>query len=439
MNQSEIEDLFERCHTHQLSDEQMGELAILLDSDPDAARRFVEEMTLSANLGSVMQASRLTPLRNHHGRRSFSQRAVPILLLVFLAFALIPGTDLFFSSETEVIGTIAGSGGSLVWTAGNGQLVDLPGQGGGVTGGTIEGLSPDAWFCLEFRDGSRVTVSGISVLTVSDEGQKRLRLREGRISVSATQQPDKRPMLVWTRSAELQVLGTQFDVISDANQTSLSVSEGQVRLRRRSDRQELVVPAMHRVVVDPVLPLELQQPGTVRFWESDVAAGPGCYGRWVPAEGGDPAIQRSAPLIPEKAPNITLDLLSLSVVSPDGADVLLESDAQVEVTGRIKSACRIYCGINVSNSSGEFAGKYRLDAGNRQPLTTPDADGNFRLVYSLQTTWLDPSVEDEKERFEPSPHGRMLDHVWFFANAAERSGLEVTQVRLIPVNRQALH
>ncbi|MFZ9091371.1 MAG: FecR domain-containing protein [Planctomycetaceae bacterium] len=263
-------------------DQARVQLAILLDSDPDAARRFVEEMTLSANLGSVMQASRLTPLPNHHGRRSFGQRAVPILLLVFLAFALIPGTDLFFSSETEVIGTIAGSGGSLVWTAGNGQLVDLPGQGGGVTGGTIEGLSPDAWFCLEFRDGSRVTVSGISVLTVSDEGQKRLRLREGRISVSATQQPDKRPMLVWTRSAELQVLGTQFDVISDANQTSLSVSEGQVRLRRRSDRQELVVPAMHRVVVDPVLPLELQQPGTVRFWESDVAAGPGCLSRARP-------------------------------------------------------------------------------------------------------------------------------------------------------------
>ena len=61
-------------------------------------------------------------------------------------------------------------------------------------------MAPDAWFELEFNDGSQVVIAGNSMLTISDLGQKELRLREGSFSANVIPQPKGKPMLVRTRS-----------------------------------------------------------------------------------------------------------------------------------------------------------------------------------------------------------------------------------------------
>ena len=50
-------------------------------------------------------------------------------------------------------------------------------MGDQLAGGTIEGMAPDAWFELQFTDGSTVMISGFSMLTFSDDGQKSFGLR----------------------------------------------------------------------------------------------------------------------------------------------------------------------------------------------------------------------------------------------------------------------
>jgi hypothetical protein len=71
------------------------------------------------------------------------------------------------------IATITGFRGSLLWTGNQGEIVLDMHVGRELTGGTIEGLGPDSWFELQFKDGSIVTISGTSMLTFADIGQKK--------------------------------------------------------------------------------------------------------------------------------------------------------------------------------------------------------------------------------------------------------------------------
>ena len=66
-------------------------------------------------------------------------------------------------------------------------------------GGTLEALSADSWMSLEFRDGSAVTVSGPTTLTIAENGQKQLHLREGSLFAKVARQSNGRPMLIRTQ------------------------------------------------------------------------------------------------------------------------------------------------------------------------------------------------------------------------------------------------
>ena len=124
------------------------------------------------------------------------------------------------------IATITGLSGSLIWTGDRGQIVRDIKVGRELAGGTIEGVAPDSWFELQFNDGSTVMISGTSMLTFADTGQKQLRLREGTFSANVVPQPNGKPMLIHTPSTLLEVLGTQFDVEANMASTVLNVNEG---------------------------------------------------------------------------------------------------------------------------------------------------------------------------------------------------------------------
>ena len=89
------------------------------------------------------------------------------------------------------IARITGLSGSLIWTGDRGQIVRELKVGTELAGGTIEGMAPDSWFELQFNDGSTVMISGTSMLTFADLGQKELRLREGIFSANVVPQPER--------------------------------------------------------------------------------------------------------------------------------------------------------------------------------------------------------------------------------------------------------
>jgi len=157
---------------------------------------------------------------------------------------------------------IKGLNGTLTWIGDGGQFVQGSGssqtetrwsnvlsEGAELPGGTIEGMAPDSWFELEFHDGSTSMISGDSIFTFSDQGQKELRLKQGRFSADVMPQPAGKPMLIHTSAAVLEVIGTQFDVEAGPETTMLYVREGKVQIRRVGDGQTVDVPANHRVVV----------------------------------------------------------------------------------------------------------------------------------------------------------------------------------------------
>ncbi len=138
-------------------------------------------------------------------------------------------------AEVKSIAKIKGLSGSLIYTGDRGIMRKDLKEGDFLEGGTIEGMTPAAWFELEFSDGSTVMISGNSMLTFSDDGQKKLRLKEGGFSANVKPQPKDRPMLVQTRTAMFEVLGTCFSVDADPTAAILTVTEGRVRATRLSD------------------------------------------------------------------------------------------------------------------------------------------------------------------------------------------------------------
>ena len=105
-------------------------------------------------------------------------------------------------------------------------------EGDSLEGGTIEGMTPDAWFELEFSDGSTVMITGVSMLTFSDEGQKKLRLKEGGFSANVNPQPEGKPMLVLTRTALFEVMGTRFSVDAAATAATTLIASATCLPRR---------------------------------------------------------------------------------------------------------------------------------------------------------------------------------------------------------------
>ena len=453
------EELIDRHLCGELDEAEKERLAELLDSDAAARREFVEHVQWDTELAEALCESRHTlddadslvaqqsTQQNEVTKNKFLRMmlAVAAAVIVALSAGLLYQLSQIQSQRFETgniaiqprasepsIAKITGLSGALIWTGDRGQIVQDITVGTELAGGTIEGLAPDSWFELQFHDGSTVMISGTSLLTFADLGQKKLRLREGRLSANVEPQPDGKPLLIHTRSAVLKVLGTQFDVEADLASTVLTVSEGKVNFRRLSDGSEVDVPAKHHVTTDTdddLLPA--LTPNSVHAWRSQLHPKQG-YGKWQPATEQQPASLKAIPLIPPDAPHVTLYLAGLSVDRSDGSPIVLLPGSKFVVRGILRSEARVYFGIRVTYPNGEFAGMFRGDLHNKQPLAPMDENGRFEEVYSLQHFTVDPAVRDRQNELAGKPDGLILDGVWAFTNTSRPSGLEVIEVEVIP-------
>ncbi|MEO1984309.1 MAG: FecR domain-containing protein [Fuerstiella sp.] len=461
MSDLNLEELIDRHLRSELDDSERERLTELLDSDPSARKKFVEHAEWDTRFAETLRESTHSPrdadmLAAERAKTDGQWASKPTFLRLMLAAAAvvivalsagliyqlgypeggIPETNNIATQSRvsdESIARITGLSGSLIWTGDRGQIVRDVKIGTELAGGTIEGMAPDSWFELQFNDGSTVMISGTSMLTFADLGQKQLRLREGRLSANVTPQQVGKPMLIHTRSAVLEVLGTQFDVEANLAATMLNVSEGKVRLRRLSDGSEVNVLAKHRVTTDTdddLLPVLV--PGSVHAWKSQLHLKPENYGKWQPATEQQLASLKAIPMIPPKFPHITLYLAGLSIHRSDGSPVVVLPGSKFVVRGRLRSEANVYFGIRVTYPNGEFAGMFRGDLHEKQPLAAMDGNGSFEEVYDLQQFTIDPSVYDRRDELAASPDGLILDGVWVFTNTGGPSGLEITEVELVP-------
>ncbi|HUU90687.1 MAG TPA: ankyrin repeat domain-containing protein [Phycisphaerae bacterium] len=355
---------------------------------------------------------------------SWAAVAAAVVVLIAGAYLLRP------SGERE-IATITEMHGGLQWTGDGGRVVRDPRIGSSLRGGTLESLSADSWAVLTFRDGSTVTVSGQSMLTISEGQQKEMHLREGSVSASLARQPHGQPMLIHTPTARLEVLGTQLNVDVERTSTTLRVNEGRVRVTRLADGRVAEVPADHQVVVSAsgLKNLEVgRRPDSVRSWQSSLPSG-AAYGEWVPDGAGTTGTLRTAPMLLDfQTKRITLHVAAFSVSRGPAPPVLLTSGGTFRIRGQIETSGEIFFGLTTKHAKGGFAGKYVAARKLEVPPETDDA-----LEIDLRIEEFHP----QEEEFADSPIGLELVDLWCCTYNVD-AGLSIASVELLPTTTSAI-
>lgn len=329
------------------------------------------------------------------------------------------------------IAQISKLSGPLHWT-GDGGLVNRNLQvGTRLSGGTIEGMGPDAWLEIKFSDGTEVEIAGNSMLTISNVGQKELRLRKGSFSADVKPQPQGKPMLVHTQFARFEVLGTRFTVDEGLSSSTIIVNEGNVRATHLSDGSSVDVFENQRVVA--ALGRELvaeEMPQSVTIWKSDLENGKRRnHGEWAPANSSEPAHLKTVPyVLPEKTDQKqrTIHTLGMPVSGCDQPAVVLRSESKVSVRGKIASSRPIYFGLTLSHPDGDFAGRFQT----RRPASEFKSGEAFEVVLDLTDYELDPSLAQWADSLSKTPYGLIVKNVWCHT-LWDPAGLQVSEIELM--------
>ena len=429
-----LDELVEQVLGGAASDEERRELEDRLLADADARRLYLHRLNLHSALSrqfaydvedDAPAASDAPSLwRDPDSGHSLARRrpvglwwaavAAVVALLIASLYVLRPGAPAQIATITEM-------NGALEWTGAGGRVVRAPEVGRPLGGGTLESLSADSWAVLTFRDSSTVTVSGRSVLTISEGRQKEVHLREGSISVGVTPQPHGQPMLIHTPTARLEVVGTQLNVDAGRTETILRVNEGRVRVTRLADGRVVEVPADHQVVVSASGRTEFKtgrQPESVRAWQSRLPSGV-AYGEWMP--GGD--VLCTAPMLLDfQTKRVTVHLVAISVAHGALSPVVLTSGSMFRIRGRIRAAAEVYVGLTAKHIKGGFAGKY---VAARTLDVPPGAGESLELDVRLA------DFRPQEEEFPDSPVGLELVDVWCCTYGVD-AGLGIASVELLP-------
>ncbi len=374
--------------------------------------------------------------------------AIAVVLLIVIA----TGVLLWRPAPAPVIATIARVDGSVQWTGDGGRVsIDLD-AGRTLTGGILESLSFDSSVKIQFRDGSTATLSGLSALTISvaDDSQKEWYLRYGTLSATIRKQPAGRPLLVHTPAADLEVRGTQFDVIADQSRTNLTVNEGIVRIRKSTDHTFTDVTAAHQATASiasndllEAVPIAGQ---AVHHWkaklETDVDDG-----EWISAmvalrreigravDAGEIAESNARRVFAERVVDLREDegsvhtvprrlsgdqnvtyLASLSVSRGDAGPVLLAAGNRFRVRGRAYMPAVITIGFSALDRDRSTGGRYS----NRRRV-----EGEFDLELPIEEYRMMNGRGDVASAF-----GRELVN-WFCMTSNREAALEITAVELV--------
>jgi len=434
MNQS-IRSLVRSYQDQQLNSEELSELDELLRTDASAREIFIRETNLIAGIESVADEQHLGTgvgiLRMQDSDNSINLANRWTMVTGWLVAALAASLLLAFfavpsgKNQDKTIATVIGVDGPLQWTGSGGQVRSDLSVGMKLPGGTIDGISPDSWFSLRFDDGSVVVTSGNSMLAFSDLGQKVLHLKAGRLSADVTPQPDGSPMLIHTRSAILEIVGTSFDIDADLAATALNVTEGKVRVQRRSDGKLIDVSAQHQLIAAADKELSVSQiPKISHQWQSRLQDGPRrVHGRWLPRTANQDPMLGCLPVVTEK--NKTIYSASFRVTVPDAAPVMTNKRTIINVNGRLDRPTNLYVGMTLKTSEGDFAGRFQVVLPSR--AFQPDAPLNHSL--EIEDFTLDPSLAAMADNLPSSANDLIVESIWCHT-LYQQAGLAIASVEL---------
>ena len=429
----ELTTLLGRLVDEELSPAETVRLNEILRDEPEACEEYHAYLDVHEALREQLSVPDFTAMDKLIAPKREPSYLRPILAMAAL---VVIGFFINFLMTQPVLNPVAiakikALSGSLVYTGDRGIVRKDLKEGDSLEGGTIEGMTPDAWFELEFSDGSIVMISGNSMLTFSDDGQKKLRLKEGGFSANVNPQPKDKPMLVSTRTALFEVMGTRFSVDAEPTAATLRVSEGRVRATRLSDNLSVEVPAKHRVVASQDHELTPERlPDSISIWESRLERGAkGGHGDWVPAQGGEPPYLRAIPYtIAAKidAKQRTIYTLGKSALRKDSPPVILKPGSRIRVQGKMDTPHKIWFGVTLRRPDGDFAGHFQIIV----PAERFQPGEAFDVTLNPEEYHLDPSLKKWAAGLAKTPFGLKLGSVWCHS-LWDSVGLQVNKMEIL--------
>lgn len=416
-------------------------VAATMDLLPADSEQFVTEVEATV---SKLQARNV--IGRKQGNDSVNGLRIGLSTIVLsAALALLLSCWLYYGwrSTTPEIELVEFRG-EILLTGDGGKVVQDLAIGHRFLGGTVESVSPDSYCKLRFDDKTTVTISGRTLVTLSQNGQKIVRLRRGNLSADVTPQPIDHPMLVFTEAAELKVLGTEFNVEAMSGATSLVVNEGLVRLKRLTDGKQIEVPARQSVIASledqsRLSPIRRETPVTA--WQSDLERD-SVIGKWISRHWmlgaklkkavANGEMTKSAAVRAYKTAASFDDATgsvwampspvgSLIVLSPRRSleqPVLINANTWIKVCGRTYSQFPMKIGLSVGRPDGGFEGKYST-----QILGSEMAAGEeFEIEFPIDR------FRDAKNPSRAPTGKELID--WWCITESSSAKYEITRVEI---------
>lgn len=347
--------------------------------------------TTSTSLDEVAIWEESTENTHSHGDlektdslKSFLQSPVLAIAACMAFMILVTGMLHLFGPKTQSIGSIVDLDGPMEWIGNSGEVVTLIKPGSLIQGGQMELLSPESWITIQFHDGSTVTFTEMAKATITDKKGKKIHLNKGSISADINPQPGNFPMRVYTSTAEMTVVGTQFNVETESSSTRLSVNEGEVLFKRMTDGEEIGVTENHLALthlLDTQALIKAPKPSHVYEWKAQLEQDT-LYGKWLPklwrlSQDLEQAIKNQS-ITKEEAwiqikkaaqstsssgttwaiPSKFGSLIMLRANTQQSAPVKINSSSHILIKGISHNTSDIEVGFTVNAVKGGYKGKY---------------------------------------------------------------------------------
>ena len=456
-----LHDLLSRLVDESISPEEITNLERLLEHNQEAQKVYLHYLALHHDL---QNENRLELSFNEKKRENVSRLAWVAAMIILCATVFFYVSNNFDSNEKDngnlFLAEVIAYDGLIEWKdskTGNDKKFKV---GEKLTSGRLEGLSANSWAEIKFKDDTKVIVSGVSELILSDnDGAKMLNLIRGDLSVDANPQPKDKPMKVISPGARAEVLGTQFNVVASADSTRYVVNEGLVRVRRTHDGSVQEVPANHYVIAKLNNSEEFKSKPRIdsqKEWSSefprDVRRGRLIQSNKItslnPAikilSDFSPAAQRFlAPYSLRTKPCLWLEKgrkpelhfsVNIGVSATADSPIILDDGAVFKIRGSID---RSMFGVDDSNyflmgltsnlANGGFAGKFVTK---ETVKFDPNHNENtFEVKIPIEDFWKIQKGNQSDKLIQTSSAGLELFDIWFLTY--QNIGLEIFNVDII--------
>jgi ferric-dicitrate binding protein FerR (iron transport regulator) len=182
--------------------------------------------------------------------------------------------------QPSPVGTVtAGTGAAAVIHHGQSRPLSV---GVLLQGGDVVHAEPGARIAMTLADGSEMALEGPGECSIQASSTGiQCDLPAGALEVAASHQPRGRQLSITTRQAVASIIGTRFRLVGGEERTSLTVFEGVVGIRRRTDDVALRVAAWQRAEVATGLPVRVE---TAYAPPITITAGGVYHGAWASAD-----------------------------------------------------------------------------------------------------------------------------------------------------------